>query len=290
MKMRSLLFVPADSEKKLDKARDCAADVLIVDLEDSVAESRKAIGRELAADFLRRPSPVRRGRVFVRVNPLNSVHCMHDLATVVGEGLDGVVLPKADGLDDVVRLGHCLDALEARAGLTHGAIKILVVATETAAAMLNIGDYQRTHPRLVGLTWGAEDLSAALGAASNREADGTLSHAYLLARSMCLVGAAAAGVAPIDTLYADFRDEDGLARDCAASRGRGFVGRIAIHPAQVDAINRCYSPSEEDLALAREVVDAFGAQPDAGTVGIRGRMYDRPHLVQAMRTLAAAEA
>lgn len=290
MKMRSLLFVPADSEKKLDKARGSAADVLIVDLEDSVAEQRKAVGRELAAEFLRQPASSPRGSVFVRVNPLSSPHCMADLAAVVGEGLDGVVLPKADGIEDVVRLGHCLDALEARAGLAQGAVRILVVATETAAAMLGIGGYRRAHPRLAGLTWGAEDLSAALGAASNREADGELSHAYLMARSMCLVGAAAAGVAPIDTLYADFRDEEGLARDCAASRRRGFVGRIAIHPAQVDIINRCYSPSDEDLALAREVVEAFAAQPDAGTVGIGGRMYDRPHLVQAMRTLAAAGA
>lgn len=287
MKMRSFLFVPADSEKKLDKARGSAADVLIVDLEDSVAEQRKSIGRELAAAFLQRPKEGR-GHVFVRVNPLDSQHCMQDLAAVVCERLDGVVLPKANGIEDVIRLGHCLDALEARAGLPHGAVRILVVATETAAAILNIGGYQRAHPRLVGLTWGAEDLSAALGAASNREADGALSHVYLMARSMCLVGAAAAGVAPIDTLYADFRDEEGLARDCAASRRCGFSGRIAIHPAQVDIINRCYSPSGEDLALAREVVDAFAAQPDAGTVGIGGKMYDRPHLVQALRTLAAA--
>jgi len=290
MKLRSWLFVPADSDKKLDKARDSTADVLIVDLEDSVAEQRKSIGRELAAGFLRQPGPERRSRIFVRVNPLSTPHCMQDLAAVVGEGLDGVVLPKANGVQDVERLGHCLDALEARAGLAHGTVKILVVATETAAAMLNIASYQLLSPRLVGLTWGAEDLSAALGAATNREDDGSLSHAYLMARSMCLIGAAAASVAPIDTLYADFRDEQGLARDCAASRRRGFVGRIAIHPAQVDIINRCYSPSEEDLAVAREVVDAFAAQPDAGTVGIRGKMYDRPHLVQALRTLAAAQA
>lgn len=289
MKMRSFLFVPADSEKKLDKACDSAADVLIVDLEDSVAESRKVVGRQLAAEFLRRPRIGRHSGLFVRVNPLSGPHCMDDLAAVVGEGLDGVVLPKADGIDDVIRLGHCLDALEARAGLAQGSVKILVVATETAAAVLNIGGYQRAHPRLAGLTWGAEDLSAALGAASNREADDTLSHAYLMARSLCLVGAAAAGVAPIDTLYADFRDMDGLERDCAASRRRGFTGRIAIHPAQVDVINRCYSPSEEDLALARGIVDAFDARPDAGTVGIDGKMYDRPHLVQALRTLAAAQ-
>lgn len=289
MKMRSFLFVPADSEKKLDKACGSAADVLIVDLEDSVAEQRKSLGRELAAAFLQRPTEGRGARVFVRVNPLDSHHCMQDLAEVVCERLDGVVLPKANGIEDVIRLGYCLDVLEARAGLPHGAVRILVVATETPAAMLNIGGYQRAHPRLVGLTWGAEDLSAALGAASNREADGALSHAYLMARSMCLVGAAAASVAPIDTLYADFRDEEGLARDCAASRRSGFTGRIAIHPAQVDIINRCYSPSDEDLALAREVVDAFAAQPDAGTVGIGGKMYDRPHLVQALRTLAAAQ-
>ncbi|MBD5802281.1 (3S)-malyl-CoA thioesterase [Azoarcus sp. Aa7] len=290
MKMRSMLFVPADNEKKLDKARASTADVLILDLEDSVAAARKATAREMASRYLRETRGVRNSQAFVRINPLSEQGALFDLASVVGEGLDGVVLPKANGMDDVVRLGHCLDVLEARCGIPLGRTRIVVVATETAAAMLNMGGYARSHPRLAGITWGAEDLSAALGASSNREADGQLSHAYLLARSMCLVASAAAGVAPIDTLHADFRDASGLEAACAESRRRGFTGRIAIHPDQVDIINRCYAPSAEDLELARAVIAAFAAQPDAGTVGIDGRMYDRPHLVQAHRTLADAEA
>ncbi|TVT48631.1 MAG: CoA ester lyase [Denitromonas halophila] len=288
MKTRSFLFVPADSEKKLDKARDSAADVLILDLEDSVAAARKPIAREQAAGYLRETAGRRSWSGFVRINPFSDSAAIADLASVVGPGLDGVVLPKADGIDDVIRLGHCLDVLEARSGLVRGAVRILVVATETSAAMLNMSGYQRSHPRLLGLTWGAEDLSAALGAETNREADGALSHPYLIARSMCLVASAAAAVAPIDTLFSDFRDEKGLEDDCIASRRRGFVGRIAIHPAQVETINRCYAPSGADLAHARAVVDAFENNPEAGTVGIDGRMYDRPHLVQALRTLASA--
>lgn len=289
MKMRSFLFVPADSDKKLDRARECGADVLIVDLEDSVAAPRKMLAREMAASYLRRESAAQTGLKYVRINPLSDPASMLDLAAVVGEGLDGIVLPKANGIEDVLRLGHCLDALEARNGVPTGSTRILVVATETAAAMLNLAGYQRSHPRLSALTWGAEDLSAALGALSNREPDGALSHAYLMARSMCLAAAAAAGVAPIDTLYADFREVEGLRNDCVASRRRGFAGRIAIHPSQVEIINRCYSPNAEDISLARAVVEAFEAQPDVGTVGIDGRMYDRPHLIQALRTLAAAQ-
>ncbi|WP_018990650.1 HpcH/HpaI aldolase/citrate lyase family protein [Aromatoleum toluclasticum] len=288
MKMRSFLFVPADSDKKLDRARDSGSDVLIVDLEDSVAAGRKALAREMAAGYLRRER-ASSGLNYVRINPLSDPASMLDLAAVVGEGLDGVVLPKADGIEDVIRLGSCLDALEARNGVPAGRTRIIVVATETAAAMLNLAGYQRSHPRLAGLTWGAEDLSAALGASSNRESDGSLSHAYLMARSMCLVAAAAASVAPIDTLYADFRDAGGLENECVASRRRGFAGRIAIHPSQVEIINRCYSPTAEEVALARVVVEAFEAQPDVGTVGIDGKMYDRPHLVQALRTLAGAQ-
>lgn len=290
MKMRSMLFVPADNEKKLDKVRGSRADALILDLEDAVAPARKAVARELAQRYLGETREKRSWQAYVRINPLSSPGALFDLASVVGDGLDGVVLPKADGIEDVVRLGHCLDVLEARSGIPVGRTRIVVVATETPAAMLNMNGYARSHARLAAITWGAEDLSAALGASANREADGTLSHAYLLARSMCLIASAAAAAAPIDTLHADFRDVEGLEAACAESRRRGFTGRIAIHPDQVDVINRCYAPSEEDLALARAVIAAFAAQPDAGTVGIDGRMYDRPHLVQAQRTLAGADA
>jgi len=289
MKTRSWLFVPADSDKKLDRARESVADVLIIDLEDSVAPGRKAIARQMAAGYLGELRERRSWQAYVRINPLTGADAMLDLAAIVGAGLDGVVLPKADGIADVIRLGHCLDALEARAGVKIGHTRILVVATETAAAMLNLASYQGSHPRLAGLTWGAEDLSTALGASSNREPDGALSHAYLMARSMCLIAAGAAGVMPVDTLFADFRDADALAADCLESRRRGFSGRIAIHPAQVEVINRCFSPGEADLAHARAVVEAFATHPDVGTVGIDGKMYDRPHLLQAMRTLALAE-
>lgn len=290
MKMRSLLFVPADSDKKLDNARQSAADVLILDFEDAVAAARKPVAREMAARYLRETRGERKWRAFVRINPLREAGAMYDLASVVSDGLDGIVLPKANAFEEVIRLGHCLDVLEARSGLPVGSTRILVVATETAPAMLNMAGYTRSHPRLAGLTWGAEDLSAALGASTNREANGELSHAYLIARSMCLMAAAAAGVAAVDTLFADFRDSAGLEADCAASRRRGFIGRVAIHPDQVDIINAGYSPSADDLDLARAVIAAFAAQPDAGTVGIDGRMYDRPHLVQAYRILAAGAA
>lgn len=290
MRLRSLLFVPGDSTRKLLRARDSVADALILDLEDAVADARKGIARSTAAAFLQSAHPKSRPALFVRVNPLDTPHCLADLAAVVGPGLDGIVLPKANGIEDVTRLGHHLDALEARAGMAPGSVGILVVATETAAALLNVRGYRRAHARLLGLTWGAEDLSAALGASTNRREDGALADVYRLARAACLLGAAAAAVAPIDTLYADFRDAEGLERDCIASRRQGFAGRIAIHPAQVDTINRCYSPSDEDLAFARRVVDAFAAAPEAGTIGIDGRMYDRPHLTQARRVLAAAQA
>lgn len=286
MKMRSLLFVPADSQSKLDKTAQSPADVLILDLEDAVAPSRKPTARELAAAHLQATHGRRNWQAFVRINPLSGPDALADLAAVVAPGLDGIVLPKADGAADLGRLAHYLDALEARAGMKPGSTRILVVATETARAMLNLSSYMLNSPRLVGLTWGAEDLSAAIGAVTNREDDGELSHAYLMARSSCLLTAAAAGVPAIDTLFSNYRDTAGLEADCRQSRRRGFLGRIAIHPDQVEIINRCYTPSEEDIALARAVVAAFDATPDAGTVGIGGIMYDRPHLVQAMRTLA----
>ncbi len=288
MSLRSLLFVPGDSKRKLDKSVDSKADVVILDLEDSVAEERKPLARKLAAEHLAATRQSRSWRGFVRINPLTAAAAVQDLAAVVTAGLDGIVLPKADGAEDAVRLGGYLDVLEARAGLTPSSIAILVVATETPKAVLNMAGYAQTIPRLMGLTWGAEDLSTALGAASNREADGEWSHAYLMARSMCLVASGAAGVAPIDTLYAKYDDPAGLERDCRESARRGFVGRVAIHPGQVEVINRAYTPSAEDLALASAIVEAFTAHPDVGTIGIDGRMYDRPHLLRATRMLESA--
>ncbi len=286
MRLRSLLFVPGDSERKFARAQASGADALILDLEDSVAPSQKSAARAHVASLID-PAP-RPWRFFVRPNPFDTGLTADDLAAVVKPGLDGLLVPKAEGAADVVRLGAMLDELEAAAGMAIGTVKIAVVATETPLAMFNLGSYTPPHPRLVGLTWGAEDLAAAVGATANRGADGQWTFPYQVARTQCLFAAAAAGVAPIDTLYADFRNEEGLAADCRLARRDGFTGRLAIHPDQVAVINDGFSPSADDVAHARRVVETFAAQPDAGTIGIDGKMYDIPHLKAAQRTLAAA--
>ena len=287
-KLRSLLFVPADSERKLAKSVDSPADVLILDLEDAVAEGRKAVARGMAAEFIGAQASSLSSRLFVRINPLDTELAMVDLAAVVVPGLAGILLPKTRGAEDILRLGHGLDALEARAGIARGAVQIIPVATETPQAMLNMQGFAGPLARLAGVTWGAEDLSAAIGAVANRDEDGSYSPLYTWANSLCLCAAAAAGVPAIDTLHADFRDAAGLAAACRASRRRGFRGRIAIHPDQVGTINEAYSPSAAELAHARRIVDAFAAQPDAGTLSIDGVMVDKPHLTQALRTLDAS--
>jgi len=289
MKLRSMLFVPADSERKLAKATGSAADVLILDLEDAVAPAQKPAARAAAAEFIGQQAGRLASRLFVRINPLDSGLALDDLAAVVRPGLAGIMLPKTFSAADVLRLGHYLDALEARAGMPGGEVRIVPVATETAQAMLTMASFVPGIPRLAGITWGAEDLSAAIGAISNRESDGSLSPLYTLANSLCLCAAASAGVAAIDTLHADFRDAAGLAASCAIARRRGFRGKIAIHPDQVDIINAAFTPSEAELAAARKVVDAFAAQPDAGTLSIDGVMLDMPHLKQARRTLGLGD-
>ncbi|MGA2815179.1 MAG: CoA ester lyase [Xanthobacteraceae bacterium] len=286
MRLRSLLFVPGDSERKFEKARHCGADGLILDLEDAVAPSRKAEARALVAGFVIDKTP-RSWSFWVRVNPFDTAMTLDDLAAVVAPGLVGIVLPKANDAQDVSRLAHYLDAFEMKAGVEAGQVKILVVATETPQAMFNLGTYASPHPRLAALTWGAEDLGAAIGATANKEADGEWTAPYQIARSMCLFASAAADVLAIDTVYADFRDTEGLAASCRRSRRDGFVGRVAIHPDQVETINRRFSPSDEDVAHARRVVQAFADRPDAGTIGIDGKMYDIPHLKQARRVLAS---
>jgi citrate lyase subunit beta/citryl-CoA lyase len=287
MRLRSMLFVPGDSERKLAKAGGVGADALILDLEDSVAAPMKARAREIVAGLLDDPS-ARDWAFFVRPNPFDTGLTLDDLTAVVKPGLDGLMVPKTDGAEDILRIGHYLDALEARAGMTVGTVKIAVVCTETARAMFNLGSYAPAHPRLVGLTWGGEDLSAAVGATTAREADGGWTFPYLVARTQCLFAAAAAQVAPLETLYADFRDFEGLERSCREARRDGFTGRIAIHPDQIVTINACFSPSETEIAQARAIVAAFEANPDAGTLGIDGKMYDVPHLKAARRTLASA--
>ena len=286
MRLRSLLFVPGDSERKFAKARGAGADALILDLEDSVAPLQKAAAREIVGRLVEDKAP-RDWAFFVRINALDTGLTLDDLCAVVKPGLDALLIPKTNGAADVERIAHYLDALEAKSGMPQGSVKLAIVATETAKAMFALGSYAPAHPRLVGLTWGAEDLSAALGATDNKEADGAWTFPYAVARAQCLFAASAAEVAPIDTLYADFRDPEGLERDCRRSRRDGFTGRIAIHPDQVATINRCYAPSEAEIAHAEKIVAAFAANPGAGTLGVDGKMVDIPHLKAAQKTLAS---
>jgi len=289
LRLRSMLFVPADSDKKLAKGTASPADVLILDLEDSVAEARKDAARRMAAEFIAAQAARIAPRLFVRVNPLDTPFAMADLAAVVVPGLAGIVLPKSKSAADALRVSHGLDALEARAGLAAGSVRVVPVATETAEAMLTMPSWaQVALPRLAGITWGAEDLSAAIGAVSNRDENGAYSPLYELASALCLAAATAAGVPPIDTVHVDFRDNAGLAAACRASRRRGFRGRLAIHPDQVPIIHEAYAPTAAELAHAKRIVDAFAANPDAGTLNLDGTMIDRPHLTQALRTLDQA--
>lgn len=282
--LRSFLFAPGDSDRKMEKAGDSGADAVILDLEDSVAPSEKTIARQKVAELL--GGAERRCQLWVRINPLESGLADQDLAAVLPGRPDGIMLPKAEGPQDVAALSARLDPSD-----PDRRIKILPVATETAAAPFHLGDYKNHDiPRLYGLTWGAEDLSTALGASTNRSADGDWAFTYKMVRSLTLMAARAAGVEPVETLYVDFRDTEGLKATSRAARAEGFSGRLAIHPAQVAGINESFMPSTEEIAQAKRVVAAFAASPGAGTVGIDGKMYDIPHLRQAERTLSLARA
>jgi citrate lyase subunit beta / citryl-CoA lyase len=289
--LRSLLFAPGDSSRKLLKASEGSADALILDLEDSVAASAKPAARSLVAEFLNAHPDRGRQQLWVRINPLDGGLALTDLAAVVEARPDGIMLPKAEGAASVARVSHYLDALEARAGLPQGEIGVLAVATETAKAMFTLGSYAdlAVGHRLKGLAWGAEDISAALHASNNRGDDGQLDFTYQMARSMCLIGARAAGVLAIETVFTDFRDIAGLEAWARTAQREGFDAMMAIHPDQVAAINQAFSPTPEALAHARVVVAAFDAQPGAGTVSLDGRMLDLPHLVQARRVIEAAQ-
>jgi citrate lyase subunit beta/citryl-CoA lyase len=278
MKMRSLLFVPGDRPDRMAKAVASGADAVILDLEDSVAPAAKGEARRQVAAFLHANATA---PLWVRINPLDTPDCERDLAAVLPAHPDGIVLPKAEGGASVAELTRRLTA--AGNAMAH----ILAIATETPAAIFQLGTYGGVR-RLAGLTWGAEDLPAAIGAATSREADGRYTPPYELARSLCLFGAAAAGVAPIETVYPDFRDMDGLAAYAARARRDGFTGMMAIHPAQVPVINAAFTPTEAEVAHARAIVAAFADNPGAGALSLDGRMIDRPHLVQAQRILAAA--
>ena len=289
--LRSILFVPGDSGRKLEKSLGFGADALMIDLEDSVVPARKPVARELAAAFLHANSASPGVRIWVRVNPLGSEDILPDLAAIVGAKPAGILLPKSEGAADVRRLSHYLDALEAREGLANGSTRIMAIATETAAATFALGEYRGAGmERLCALTWGAEDLSADIGASTNRDPDGRLSLTYRMVRSNLLLAAKAAGVMAIDTAYPDYRDLVALHEALEVSRREGFSGALAIHPAQIEPMNAAFSPSEEDIRLAEKIVAAFSADPDAGTLGIDGRMYDRPHLVQAQKILAMRDA
>jgi citrate lyase subunit beta/citryl-CoA lyase len=285
--MRSLLFVPADGGSKLDKAMASGADAVILDLEDSIAPERKVHARMAALEFLRAAqSKTPRPRLLVRVNGLDTGMTDADLEAVVPGKPAAILFPKAEGGATVTHLDAKLAVREAIAGLPDGTIKILAQTVESAAGLFSAGTYRHSSARLIGMTWGPEDLSAELGAEANREADGTLTEPYRLARSFCLFGAAAAKVPAIETIHVDFRDAEVLRRDTELARRDGFSGRLAIHPAQVAVINEVFTPSAEQIAKAMAVVAAFAAQPGAGTVGIDGKMFDRPHLLRAQALLA----
>jgi citrate lyase subunit beta / citryl-CoA lyase len=286
--MRSFLFVPADSPKKLDKAMTSGADVLLIDLEDSVALDGKARARESAAAFVKNAlTAAARPLLCVRVNGLQTGLTDADLDAVAPAKPDAIMLPKAEGGASVIHAAAKLAVREAQNDLPDGHIKILPIATETAASLFVAGTFASARERLIGLTWGAEDLSAELGAQANRDAEDRFLDPYRLARTLCLAGAAAAQVPAIDTVYVDFRNEQGFRRECEEAARDGFVGKMAIHPAQVPIINAVFTPSPEALARAQAIVDAFAKNPGAGVVGIGGVMYDQPHLVRAKRLLAS---
>jgi citrate lyase subunit beta/citryl-CoA lyase len=284
--MRSLLFVPADGGPKLDKAMASGADAIIIDLEDSIAPERKDAARAAALAFLKTHNTKKdRPRLLVRINGLDTGMTDADLDAIVAGAPDAVVFPKAEGGASIVHLDAKLTAREALAGLPEGTIKVVAQSVESAAGLFLAGTFRDASSRLTGMTWGPEDLAAELGAESNREADGTLTDPYRLARAMCLYGAAAAKLPAIETVYVDFRNTEGLRRDTELARRDGFTGRLAIHPAQVPVINAVFTPTPEQIEKAKAVIAAFAAQPGAGAVGIDGKMYDRPHLARAQRLL-----
>lgn len=284
--MRSLLFVPGDSERKLAKGLSSGADVLIVDLEDSVSADNKQAARETAAAFI---ASERHGpSIYVRVNDLSTGLIDDDLAAVMKAAPTGVMLPKSNSADDVGRLAVRLRVHEAENGLADGVTKIIPIITETPLGTLNAATYRQAGARLAGLTWGAEDLSAEIGAADTRDDEGAYTDVFRFARVSTILAAGAAEVAAIDTVFPDFRNEEAFRRDCLEGMRDGFTGRMAIHPAQVPIINEVFTPSQEAVAHARAVVAAFAAAGNPGVVGIDGKMYDRPHLKRAERLLARA--
>ncbi|MGL4322670.1 MAG: HpcH/HpaI aldolase/citrate lyase family protein [Beijerinckiaceae bacterium] len=289
--MRSLLFVPADSAKKLSKGLTSGADALIIDLEDSVAASAKAGARATATDFiLEAKKAAVRPRLIVRVNALDTGLTDDDVGTIMRAAPDAIMLPKAAGGRDVQHLGTKLAVAEARNGVADGATKIIAIATETADAIFGLGSYKNCSTRLDALTWGAEDLSADIASEANRDAGGIFTSPYRLARDMLLFAAGSARVQAIDTVYVDFRNDAGLRAECEEARRDGFTAKMAIHPAQVAIINDVFTPDEKTIHRAQRIVAAFAQNPGMGVVGMDGEMVDKPHLVRAERVLARAKA
>jgi len=286
--IRSFLFVPGDSPRKLEKAVQAGADALILDLEDAVAPTAKLAARSIVAAFIASAGATA-PPLWVRINPLRGDLALGDLCAVIPAGPAGIMLPKAEGGADIQQLGYYVDALEAQAGLPPGQTRILAVATETAPAMFLAGTYHAASPRLFGLSWGAEDLAAALHASANRDAAGAMKPPFILARTLCLLGARAAGVVPVETAAMNFRDTDAVFATAMAARQDGFFGMLAIHPDQVAPINAAFTPTQPEQDQARRVVESFNAADGAGVVALNGQMLDLPHLRQAEQVLALAQ-
>lgn len=283
---RSWLFAPGDSEKKMTKAMEGDADIVLIDLEDAVAPDNKANARPMVHDFIK-ANPEQRHRLWVRINPFDGPYTLLDLAAVMPAHPGGIMLPKVYSRAEVEQLNHCLSALEVANGIEEGSTPVIVLITETAEAMFHTGDYKGA-PRVVALTWGAEDLADSIGASSNRNADGSYSFTYELARSLTVLGAATAGVTAIETISADFKDLEALRLRAEKVRRDGFRGMLAIHPAQIDVINKAFTPTDEEVAEAQEIVDVFAANPGVGAIGWKGGMLDRPYLARAERLLKQA--
>jgi citrate lyase subunit beta/citryl-CoA lyase len=283
---RSFLFVPGDSERKLEKAAGSSADALIIDLEDSVASAKRPDARKIANEFI---SSHGDRSIWVRINPLDTEDALADLRELMPAGPVGIVLPKAESAKDAIRLGKLLDVFEQDNGLPQGQTLILPIATERPLALFHLYEYAGATPRLAGLTWGAEDLSAALGAAASRDSSGNWLPPYELARSLCLFAASAANVQAVDTVFTDYKDADGLARYASNARRDGFSGMLAIHPDQVDRINDAFMPSSDEIDRAKRIIELFADNPEAGVVGMDGEMIDRPHWLQAKRILDIAQ-
>jgi citrate lyase subunit beta/citryl-CoA lyase len=289
--MRSMLFVPADSERKMARSLESAADALILDLEDSVAAERRPVAREMTVAFIRDArAKGARSQLWVRINPLDSADWEKDLAGVMAAAPDGIILPKPSSGDDVHKLSVALSHAEAQHGLTQGTTRILPIVTEVPLSVLQLHTYVGSSSRLAAMSWGAEDLGAVIGSLANRDETGSFTSPYRLVRDLCLITASAAGTEPMDTVYVDFRDDKGLEAETRIAKRDGFTGKMAIHPGQVATINAVFTPSADEIAHAQRVADAFAPNPGAGVASLDGKMIDMPHLKLARRVLAQAKA